>query len=81
MAFQTRFESSPEIGVFSVLTNSYCLVGHGGCENFYSSFESELANHIPVVHCIVSGTKIIGSMMVGNKNGLLVPSIISDQEL
>lgn len=33
------------------------------------------------MHAVVQGTKIIGSMMVGNKNGLLVPSVISDQEL
>ena len=81
MAYQTRYESSSEIGVFSVLTNSYCLVGLGGCENFYSSFESQLANHIPVVHCTISNTKIVGSLAVGNKNGLLVPGTINDTEL
>ena len=56
-------------------------MGLGGCENFYSSFEEELSEHIPVVHCTVSGTKVIGSMLAGNKNGLLVPSIVTDQEL
>lgn len=39
MAFRTRYESSSEVGVFSLLTNSYALVGIGGCENFYASFE------------------------------------------
>lgn len=81
MATRTRYQSSSEVGVFSLLTNTYCLVGLGGSENFYSAFEQELANHIPVVHCTVSSTKIIGSMMVGNKNGLLVPSVITDTEL
>lgn len=78
MVIKTRYQSSSEIGVFSLLTNSYCLVGLGGCENFYSSFEEELSEHIPVVHCTVSGTKVIGSMLIGNKNGLLVPSIATD---
>lgn len=81
MATRCRFESSSDIGAFAKLTNSYCLVGTGGSENFYSTFEAELAKHIPVVHCSISNTKIIGRMIAGNKNGLLVPSIISDVEL
>jgi translation initiation factor 6 (eIF-6) len=30
-----QFENSNEIGVFSKLTNAYCLVAIGGSENFY----------------------------------------------
>jgi len=81
MAVRCRYESSNEIGVFSLLTNTYCLVGLGSSENFYADFEAELANHIPVVHSTIASTKIIGAMMVGNKRGLLVPSIITDSEL
>ena len=40
--------ASSQIGVFSRLTNSYCLVALQGSENFYSAFESELARDIPV---------------------------------
>ncbi len=50
MAVRTQFESSNDIGVFTRLTNAYCLVGIGGSENFYSTFESELSDHIPVIH-------------------------------
>ena len=81
MAIRCRYESSNEIGVFSLLTNSYCLVGLGSSENFYADFEAELANHIPVVHTTIANTKIAGAMMAGNKKGLLVPSIITDSEL
>jgi len=35
MAFRAQFEKNNEIGVFAKLTNSYCLVGIGGSENFY----------------------------------------------
>ncbi len=31
-----QFENSNDIGVFSKLTNAYCLVAIGGSENFYS---------------------------------------------
>ena len=35
MAVRAQFEGNNDIGVFSKLTNSYCLVGIGGSENFY----------------------------------------------
>jgi len=81
MAIRCRFENSNDVGVYAKLTDTYCLVGLGGSENFYSVFESELGNHIPIVHTTVSNTKIIGRLLAGNKKGLLVPNIISDLEL
>ncbi|KAJ3292384.1 Eukaryotic translation initiation factor 6 [Rhizoclosmatium sp. JEL0117] len=81
MAVRTAFENSNDIGVFSRLTNSYCLVAIGGSENFYSVFESELADVIPVIHTSIAGTRIVGRLTVGNKRGLLVPNSTSDQEL
>lgn len=81
MATRAAYENNNEVGVFSKLTNAYCLVAIGGSENFYSVFESELADHIPVIHTSIAGTRIIGRLTAGNKNGLLVPSTTTDQEL
>lgn len=81
MATRVIFEGSNEIGVFSCLTNSYCLVCQGGSENFYSVFESELADHIPVVHCSIAECSFVGRVVAGNKNGLLLPTTTTDQEL
>jgi len=81
MAVRAQFESSSEVGVFSRLTNSYCLAALGGSENFYSVFEAELSKHIPVIHSSIGGTRIVGRVTVGNRHGLLVPSITTDQEL
>eukprot|EP00419_Tripos_fusus_P083266 CAMPEP_0172936100 /NCGR_PEP_ID=MMETSP1075-20121228/221849_1 /TAXON_ID=2916 /ORGANISM="Ceratium fusus, Strain PA161109" /LENGTH=286 /DNA_ID=CAMNT_0013797467 /DNA_START=59 /DNA_END=919 /DNA_ORIENTATION=+ len=81
MAVRAAFESSSEVGVFARLTNSYCLTAMGGSENFHSVFEAELSQHIPVIHASVGNTRIVGRVTVGNKNGLLVPSITTDQEL
>ncbi len=61
------------------MTNSYCLVAIGGSENFYSTFESELDEVVPVVHTSVAGCRIIGRLTVGNRHGLLVPSSTTDQ--
>lgn len=69
------------MGVFSKLTNAYCLVCIGGSENFYSVFESELADDIPVVHTSVADCRFVGRVTVGNKNGLLLPNTTTDKEL
>ncbi|KAG8459369.1 hypothetical protein KFE25_013005 [Diacronema lutheri] len=81
MCSRVQFEHSNEVGVFAKLTNRYCLVGVGGSENFYSAFEAELGGHIPIVHTSIAGTRIIGRMCAGNKNGLVVPTSTTDQEL
>lgn len=35
MAVRVHFEGNNEVGVFSCLTNTYCLVAVGGSQNFY----------------------------------------------
>lgn len=81
MATLVQFEGNNEVGVFSKLTNAYCLVAVGGSENFYSVFENDLSDTIPVVHASINGCRIIGRMCVGNRHGLLVPNSTTDQEL
>jgi translation initiation factor 6 len=81
MATRIQFENSSDIGVFAKLTNAYCLVADSGSENFYSFFESDIGSQIPVIHTSIGGTKIIGRLTCGNKNGLLVPNTTTDLEL
>ncbi|ODN82196.1 eukaryotic translation initiation factor 6 [Cryptococcus amylolentus CBS 6039] len=81
MAVRTQFENSTDIGVFSKLTNSYCLTALASSTNFYSVFESELSDVIPIIHTTIGGTRIIGRLTAGNRHGLLVPSTTTDQEL
>ncbi|CAJ0944355.1 unnamed protein product, partial [Mesorhabditis belari] len=81
MALRVDYEGSNEVGVFCKLTNSYCLVGIGGTQNFYSIVEAELAEVVPVIHTTISGTRIVGRLTAGNRHGLLVPNSTTDQEL
>uniref|UniRef100_A0A2K5DRM4 Eukaryotic translation initiation factor 6 n=1 Tax=Aotus nancymaae TaxID=37293 RepID=A0A2K5DRM4_AOTNA len=67
MAVRASFENNCEIGCFAKLTNTYCLVAIGGSENFYSVFEGELSDTIPVVHASIAGCRIIGRMCVGDR--------------
>jgi len=81
MATRVLFENSNEVGVFARVTNSYALVCQATSENFYSAFEAELADHIPVIHCTIAGCRFVGRVTAGNSRGLLVPASTSDQEL
>lgn len=88
MANRVQYENSNDIGVFSKLTNGYCLVAAGGSYNFYSVFESELGSFIPVIQATIGGTRIVGRTTAGtnfaysgNKKGLLVPNNTTDNEL
>lgn len=81
MATRVQFENSNEAGVFAKLTNAYCLTALSQSENFYSVFEAELADVIPVIPCTIAGTRVVGRLTAGNKNGLLVPNTTTDQEL
>lgn len=40
-----------------------------------------MSDHIPVIKTSVAGTRLVGRVTVGNKNGLLLPNTCSDQEL
>ncbi|GMH39422.1 hypothetical protein BSKO_07320 [Bryopsis sp. KO-2023] len=81
MANRTIFENSNEVGVFANLTNAYCMVSLGGSQGFYSTFQAELAEHIPVFKTSIAGTRLVGRMTVGNRNGLLLPNTTTDQEM
>lgn len=60
-----QFENNSDIGVFSKLTNSYCLAALQGSTNFYSAFESELGDVIPIVHTSIGGTRLVGRLTAG----------------
>ena len=81
MSIRTNFENSNDIGIFAKLTNSYCIVGNGGSENFYSVFEENLGVHMPVIHASIAECKTVGCLMAGNRKGLLVPMCTTDMEL
>ncbi|CAH8265352.1 unnamed protein product [Arabidopsis lyrata] len=71
-----------EIGVFSKLTNAYCLVSATSASaNLFTGYESKLKGVIPIVTTSIGGSGTIGSLCVGNKNGLLLSHTITDQEL
>jgi translation initiation factor 6 len=81
MITRCKYQTSNDIGVFSKLTNTYCIVGDGGSNNFYNIIETQLQNHISIIQTSIAGTNLIGSMLAGNNSGLLVPFNTTPQEL
>lgn len=53
------------VGVFSTLTNAYAIVAIGASENFYSVFEAELQDVVPICRATIAGTRIVGRLTAG----------------
>ena len=81
MASRIKFENSNEIGCFLKLTSTYCLVSDDASQTVLKIIEQETNGKIPVITASIAGTKIVGRMVTGNKNGLLVPTSASDDEI
>lgn len=69
------------VGVFSTLTNSYALTAIGASENFYSVFEAELQDVIPIVRTTIAGTRIVGRLTTGyvcfaQKKTIIAPRLV-----
>eukprot|EP01101_Sappina_pedata_P005171 TRINITY_DN2317_c0_g1_i1.p1 TRINITY_DN2317_c0_g1~~TRINITY_DN2317_c0_g1_i1.p1 ORF type:complete len:245 (-),score=98.47 TRINITY_DN2317_c0_g1_i1:125-859(-) len=81
MAIRVQYENSGEVGVFTRLTNSYCILALGSSTEHFRTFEAELGDHIPLVRTSIAGTRVVGRLCVGNRHGLLLPNTATDQEL
>ncbi len=70
---------SPNIGIFVKTNDSIILVPHG----FAETKTAKLAEYLQVkeVYSSVAGTRLLGPMTVMNNNGILLPSIASDEEV
>ncbi|EAL48052.1 translation initiation factor eIF-6, putative [Entamoeba histolytica HM-1:IMSS-B] len=80
MALRAEYENSTDIGVFTKLTNKYCITAPGGSSS-YKIIEQEVSPKIPCVEATIGGLRIIGRLAVGNRKGLLLPNTCNDQEL
>jgi translation initiation factor 6 len=70
---------TPNIGIFAKANDSVILVPFG----FAETKTQKLAEYLQAkeVYSSVAGTRLIGPMTVMNNNGILLPSIASDEEV
>lgn len=81
MFLRFNYENSNDIGVFVNLTNTYCIVPcdiNEKCEKF---LEKALKKKIPIIKTSILNSKCIGRLVLGNKNGLILPYETSYDEL
>lgn len=70
------FDGSSEIGAYVVLTSSYAIVG----ATRHNPLFLTLSEQIPTIEATINTIRTVGTLLVGNKNGLLVPNTILDYE-
>ena len=79
MIIKFNLFGNENIGVFGFSCDDYCLVGAGIEKRAKGKLEETLK--VPVHQVNISQAKIIHTLSIGNKNGILVPQIISDDEI
>jgi translation initiation factor 6 len=80
MVLKINYHKSDCVGVYMKLTNTFCAVPHDVSENFYETIKNELRNKVPIVKISLIGSRSIGRLIVGNKNGIIVPYETSFEE-
>jgi translation initiation factor 6 len=77
--YRYTFYKSPNIGIFVKANDSVILVPHG----FAETKSEKLAEFLQVreVRASIASTRLLGPMSVMNNNGVLLPSIASDDEV
>ena len=77
--YRYTFYKSPNIGIFVKANDSLVLVPHG----FADTKSEKLAEYLQVkeARASVADTRLLGPMSVMNNNGVLLPSIASDEEV
>jgi translation initiation factor 6 len=77
--YRYTFYKSPNIGIFVKANDSLILVPHG----FAETKSEKLAEYLQVreARASVADTRLLGPMTVMNNNGILLPSIASEEEV
>jgi translation initiation factor 6 len=77
--YRYTFYKSPNIGIFVKANDSLILLPHG----FAETKSEKLAEYLQVseTRTSIAGTRLLGPMSVMNSNGILLPSIASDEEV
>ncbi|CAI48599.1 translation initiation factor aIF-6 [Natronomonas pharaonis DSM 2160] len=75
---RAALSGSSYVGVFATATDEYLLVRPDIEESLQSEFETEL--DVTAVPTTIAGSGTVGSLAVGNENGLLVTERVTDRE-
>ena len=76
--YRYTFYKSPNIGIFVKANDSLMLVPHGFAETKINKLSEYLQTREAAAS--IGGTRLIGPMTVMNNNGILLPSLASEEE-
>jgi len=77
--FAASFYGNPNIGLYALATNQYCLVGRDVPQKLHKEIYKALK--VPIYQVNICGTSLIGVFCAANKNCLLLPHITFPEEL
>ena len=78
-AIKLDINGDPNIGLYGVATDKFCLLGKSVPEKLAKKIEAVLK--VPVYQIKLYGTDLIGIFAVANSNCVLIPDIIFEKEL
>ncbi len=76
---KTNFNGDPNIGMYAVATDSFCLVGKSVPDSEVKKIKQVL--NVPVYKLRIYGTSFLGIFIAATSKKILVPKIIFDEEL
>ena len=75
----TNFNSNPNVGLYGYCNDEYCVIGKEIQKKVCKKIEKII--EVPVHRLNIAGTSLLGVFCVGNKNNLLLPNIVFEDEL
>jgi len=76
---KTSFYNNPNIGLYAFATDSYCILAPNIKEELVEKIKSVLK--VPIYQLTIFNSNLIGVFCSGNKDILLVPSLITEHEI
>jgi translation initiation factor 6 len=77
--FQTDFEGDHNLGLFAKASDKICLAGNVVSDKVKKEMENIL--NVPLINVLVSDTNLCGLFIAINSNGILLPKIVSENEI
>ncbi len=73
------FYSDPNVGLYSKTSDKFCLAGNSIQERSVQKIEERL--NVNVEKCVVANTDFVGLFVAMNSNGILLPKLVSENEM
>lgn len=78
MAYKIKLDNCNDIGVYTLLTNKYCIYSTPFLRKSYI-LNDKLVD-IPLLFTTIGDLSCVGRLCIGNSNGLILPSILNKNE-